>query len=633
MEFSSSACGPSPRRGISSSPYFPQPQLDYTSTAFPKTFADLIDWSEFTFISSDIQQIFSRLFGYFITEIDIRAIDEIQKPLDDNDKRRWSDSLEDEVGWGPFIHAVMMDLAAYGNCFWSVVPKHRRFLICQHCGKRTELQHFANTSGTDFAYRKHRFVGRCQSPTCRSAHRGTEVMQVVDLMLPQVSNLVFHRWPIREIQLYYYQATGETAVYRDIPRSYKREVENGDLKTLADADLNVLKAIEKNRLFKFHPDYVMHVKEYSLSGLENRGWGIPRSIFLMRPQWTLQMLRKSIQAVAMDFVVPTRVVSPANKNIDLGNGIQTNPGIDVPHHDFARTFAAMRKKQRRDPTEMFAFPYPIEYQLFGGEANQIVPRELLELTRKDMLDAGGFPIELYDMTLNVNVAPVGLRLFESVNRSIPWMLNRCLKFAVDRISEYTMMEPVKARHERVTIADNLEVLAAKLQLGTAGEISRRTAYKPLGIDPIAEERIKNEEMLDSQQNQIELQKRLSKQDQADMLLRQPAQQAADPAAQGAAPGQPAQGAPQGDPAAVGPPVSSAPMLPSEGYLPPTDLAALDSAAQAMAETLSTMPNMQRQQELDILRNKHPVFHGVVMNWLPKVRYQQSQMARQQMMGM
>ena len=623
MEFGSDTCRTGSRgRGFGGNNYYPSPYLDYTGTSVPRNFGDLIDWSEFAYLTSDIRELFRRLFSYFLTPVLIDSLDTDQQTVDSTDQDNWKRVLEKQLGWHAFLHAIFEDIGAYGNCFWSVIAKHERFLQCNNCGRWMHLTEFAKLPGSDFAYRGGQFVGRCQSMRCRGDNRGVAPMRVEDFRKPQAKNLIFKRWPVREMSMHHYQYTGENEYFWTPPSSYKREIEQGEIKSLADAPLAVLKAIRQKKSYQFKPDRCMHVKEHSLSGIQNRGWGLPRSIYLLRPSWTLQMIRKQIQALAQDYVVPMRLVHPANQSTPVGGGMMVNPNIDVPIEQFTRQFSQTRAVHRRDPTSMHAFPYPVEYQLLGGEANQLFPETVLQNAKKDLLDAGGFPVEIYEATLSLQAAPVALRLFESVHRAIPWMANQCIQFACDRISELTAMEPIDASHEPVTVTDDLEQVALKLQLGTSGMISQESAFRPLRLDPATEEKRKMQEQIMAMENQRELQERVQKLDTTSQMFTQPAMQDPNAAAAG------------GDPAAGGAPAppGAGLVLPSQGYQPPTDALGMDQAATQLAQQLSMMDHMTVQNELRVMRDRHPTFHAIVMQRLEQTRNQQGTMARQQMMA-
>ncbi len=45
--------------------------------------------------------------------------------------------------------------------------------------------------------------------------------------------------------------------------------------------------------------------------------------------------------------------------------------------------------------KLLATPVPLEYKALGGEANQLAPKDLLELALDTLLNSVGVPVELY----------------------------------------------------------------------------------------------------------------------------------------------------------------------------------------------------------------------------------------------
>ncbi len=69
--------------------------------------------------------------------------------------------------------------------------------------------------------------------------------------------------------------------------------------------------------------------------------------------------------------------------------------------------------RRRDPARWNVLPFPLQYQALGGDAQQLAPRDLLEQGMETLLNASGAAVELYRGSLQLQTAPVALRLFEA----------------------------------------------------------------------------------------------------------------------------------------------------------------------------------------------------------------------------
>jgi hypothetical protein len=95
-----------------------------------------------------------------------------------------------------------------------------------------------------------------------------------------------------------------------IPEDYRRQIRQGSLFHLERVDQEVLKAVQLNQVFRFNPDAIFHMKEPTLSGMINRGWGIPRLLSNFRQIWYVQVLHRFNEAIALDYVIPFRIITP-----------------------------------------------------------------------------------------------------------------------------------------------------------------------------------------------------------------------------------------------------------------------------------------------------------------------------------
>lgn len=610
------------------------PFLDYTSTAVPRNFAELMDWSEYMYLSgTEIREIFKRLFNYFNTDVDVTAIDSNKQSLDDGDARTWTKLISDELHWNTHVSQMMDNVAIYGNDFLSVVAPIQRYLLCDQCSSRFEIEAFSKMEGADFKYDKNKFFGRCRSSQCKQAKRGTREMEVKDLRIKDPGEFKIKHWPVREIALNHYLWTDETQIYWRIPEDYKRQVLKGDIKTLATADLGVLDAIQTNGLFRFKPDRIFHAKEPTLSGLKTRGWGLPRTLYLCRQAWTLQLIRKNVQALGIDFITPIRLLTPSTEVTRGSTGIAISPNTSVNHGEFARIVANIRSAHRRDPTTLHAAQVPMQYQLIGGEASQLFPEAIHQTAKGDLLEAGGFPVNIYQADLTIQAAPVGLRLFESQNRNIPAMMNEGLKFVANRVSELAGRDPIDARHQRVTLVDNLEISMARLQMAMSGQTSMTNALKPLNMNFQEEARQNARDQAFLMQLQTEQQEMLANQQGGMQMIQQLMQPPQDPNAQAAGGGGAPGGAPGGAVGPDGQPMMdpTAGMLPSNGLQFPMDITGLESTVAALAQTLGGMDPATRRRELSLTEQMNPTAHGILRTRLEQFDRQMASDGRQMML--
>jgi hypothetical protein len=253
-----------------------------------------------------------------------------------------------------------------------------------------------------------------------------------------------------------------------------------------------------------------------------------------------------------------------------------------------------------------------------------------------LLNSIGVPVQMYSGDLSMQTAPAALRLFEANWSHLVHHLNRFLNRLCEKISQVMSWEPVTARLQRVTYADDLNRQMAKMQLMMGGQISRTTGLAMVGLDFSEEERRKLEEERISAEAAADMQEEMEQAAQMDeMAMPQ------DPMAQG--------GAPMMDPAAMGQmpmmqgmpgamPGGGVPAPPAGGGggqqpgpmgMPPGPMGAaqsfgaqmgtqptdtpetLQQKAQTIAQQVMTMPESQKDSYLINLKKSDLTLHALV----------------------
>ena len=232
----------------------------------------------------------------------------------------------------------------------------------------------------------------------------------------------------------------------------------------------------------------------------------------------------------------------------------------------------------------------------------------------------------------MQAAPAALRLFEAHWSHLVHALNRFLDQLTQKISQVMSWEPVCARLQRVTQADDLNRQMAKLQMMMGGQISKTTGLATVGLDHIEELRKQLEEQrleAEAVQEQQEEMEAAAQMDQ--MAMPQP------PMPPGAArrecrnfrmPGQcPAAACPR--PAAIerwqraggaagytyGADGRHASLHGSDGTMPTDSPEQLQTKAQTIADQVEAMPETQKDSFLINLKREDSTLHALVKSIL------------------
>jgi hypothetical protein len=405
-----------------------------------------------------------------------------------------------------------------------------------------------------------------------------------------------------------------------IPEDYRTLIKQGHLHHLDRASWEVIQAVKTNQNLMFDKDVVYHLREDALAGLRNRGWGISRILANFRQAWYVQILMRYNEAVALDYVIPFRVITPAPRG---GDAASSDPVHTINLGNFTSRVQAMLRARRADPARWNVLPFPVNYQALGGDATQLAPKELLDQGFDTLLKCIGMPVELFNGTLSMQAAPAALRVFEANWAHLPHNLNRFLGHLADNISKIKSWEPVNVKLMRVTHADDLNRQMAKLQLMMGQQISKSTGLKSVGLDYDEEtKRMLDEERIYAEE-QGKMQKEMEQSQQMDLL----AQSAGAPGGIGD-PGAGATGmAPQ-----------QAGMMPSAPGLPPNPVDQfimqrqnspnvprtpedLQAQAQQIAQQVLTLPESQKDSQLIKLKKSDPTIHALVKSIIDDIRQQ------------
>lgn len=605
--------------GAAQSEHFPDPFVDVATLAMPQSMRNALQWCEYIWhVHGTYRMAMERIISYFLTDIEI-------EDASDEEKDKYLEFLTDVLDIMTQLQNLMRDRMAYGNAFASMLIPFKRFLVCPKCHSSFSLKTVYNSRVFGFSWNNFQFTASCPKEGCN--HRGA--WRVDDKPDDEKKKLRIKRWSPHEMEMLHDEYTDEVSYLWRIPEDYKQQIRRGNLFHLERVPMPVLEAIKHNQMFRFNDDVIFHMKEPTLSGIRNRGWGIPRILTNFRQIWYVQVLHRYNEAIALDYVIPFRLITPAPRGgSSTGGGQATDPLMTFNMGDFRQQISSMLRKRRRDPASWQMLPFPVQYQMLGGDANKLAPRDLMDQGMEQLLNDAGTPVELYKGTLQLQAAPVALRLFEATWHHLVHEINMFLKWVVKQVSQILSWEIVAAKLQRVTIADNLEKQMAGLQLMMGEQLSGQSGLRALGFDWDTEQRRMAEEAQKKQELQARMQEEMEQAGFAQQLAKgMSGGPGGDPAAAGGGGGDPAAagGAPPGGGAAGGGGMPG--MSPVTDYLeqmspstPQTPEDQLEAASQ-IAQQMLGLPEGVKDSELRKLKEKNEVLHSLVRSKMDDMRRQ------------
>ena len=517
----------------------------------------------------------NRVVRYFLTKVGITGAsgankDKYEKFVDKQFR------LLDKLG------EVGNDLLVYGNSFSSIYLPFERRLTCPNC------RAFYNAKKIDYRFdpRTMTFSGKCygcgQNVTFRRS----------DMPSPDQSRITARRWNPKRIELRVHPISGHTEYYYRLDEDkLVSHITSGnpiDRFYIDEAPWDFIEACctrmgQSTPLFKFKDESILHIKVPALAGIEMYGWGMPPLLPYLKLAYYVQLMRRYDEAIAMDYIIPFRVISPS----PVGNSDSQDALTLSSMRGFVAAMEAMVERKRKNITDVQIAPYPINYQMLGGEGKQLSPKDSLQQAMTELINAIGYPEDMYTGKMTMQTAPVAIRVFEKQNQFMVDGFNTFIDWSLTKISRHLHWDDITGSLQSTTLADDLERKSLILQAAAAGDISKGTAYRAVADLDFMDEQKK----IVTEQSQIQnIQQRAMAAQQAQAL----------------------NGGPQGDDAdAAGVPGGSVGATPGD----------VRSQAETYAQQLLSMPDTQRRGMLIKIKQSNPTLHDQVIGIMNDIRSQ------------
>ena len=595
------------------------PHASYSAADTPQGWRNILLWCQHVFSNNGTYRMaMDRIVSYFLTEINVGAAT-TEDTIGDDEREKWENILGPQLDVPGMQRRANLDLKCYGTYFMSINVPIRRHLVCPRCHAVFPFREVADKKKDLFEYSfvDYGFHAKCPNSECR--FKGE--WKIWDEPDNRSDKLSLKLWSPLEMEILHDLYSDDVAYLWRIPEDYKAQIRGGKVFHLERVSQQVLKAIKYNQLFRFNDGVIYQGREHGPTGLRTRGWGFSPLLYNSRMIWYVELLHRYNEAIALDYVVPLRVITPDYRS-GTGGGMDNllksgNLG------DFKNQINGMIRFHRRNPTSWHTLPFPVQLQQLGGEASKLAPRDLLDQGYDTLLNASGTPVELYKGSLQLQVAPVAMRLFEATHHRMVHQNNDQLSWIVERLCEILSWEAVTARYRRVEHADDMQKQMMIMQMAMGGRVSETEAMKALGLDWRDQRRTIMDEARYDQELQARMQEEMDQTAFGQSISKgQPQGGAAPPG--GAPPGQPAPGGGGGmmaiDPNTGQPmggsvsslvPNSSTPMTPEM----------MEESAKAIAQQLLGLPSFQRASELNNLRQKNQFMHKLVKAELEQIRSQ------------
>ena len=431
--------------------FYPSPFFDVAQNYIPKTIKGCFDWCSYYQLTNPlISAVTNKLATYPITDLiyedDNKGITELYKGL-----------FEDTFLMRQFLIETNLDRYTYGNSFTSVSFPFKKILICNNCGSDYE----ARNAG--YKWKGFKFHLDCKN----CGHHGPA--EVKDEPVRSADKIKLIRWNPKSITIRNNEVTGKKLYYYTMPQHLRNDIMLGKPEVIEVVPQAFIEAIRKKKAILLEGDKLFHSKRPSVSREpSDNGWGAPLILPVLKDIFFLQVLRKAQEAVALEHIVPMRVMFP--QITADGN----NPYAQINLQDWQNEVESQIKKWRLDNNHIPVMPVPVGYQMIGGQGRSLLLHQEIRIYNDQIIAGMGVPTGFFYGEAQYSGASVNLRALENEFLGNRQDMLRLVCFIRDKVSAFLDIPKIPLRFKPFKMADDIQRASFDLNLANAGMISRRT---------------------------------------------------------------------------------------------------------------------------------------------------------------
>ena len=627
---------------------YPSPFFDIAHTYLPSSFKAMLRWCRYYFMTNPlINAVCTKMAEYPVTDL---VFDTENDPL----RTRWEYMFNAVLNFKKFEVEAGLDYNTYGNAFISISFPFYKLLICKACN------YHARVEKQKYVFREYKFIGEC--------HRcgNHEEFKVKDHYVRSARDIRLIRWNPEYLTIQHNEATGESRYYYTIPPALSNDVRMAKRHVIERTPQVFIEALRKNKALLFSRDNIYHMKRPTIAQ-KDKGWGMPMILPVLKDTFYLQVLRKAQEAIAVEHVVPLRLIFPQSSSPEASvySTVNLTQWRDKIEQEILRW--------RLDNNYIPLLPIPVGQQSLGGDGRALMLAQEYRVWSEQIVAGMGVPIEFVYGGMQYSGSNVSMRILE--NHFLDQKTQRkqlVTDFVLPNIGAFMGWEVIPAHYKRFKMADDLQRSALYLQMNQAGKLSDRSLLEDMDWDArkesdliaveqkrvlenqrsqaLAQAGIQGEAQLAQVKYQMRAQKMMMEQQQQPL----PPQEAAAMQEGGAmAAGQPGVASPTTTGAAMnvqvgqmnqagmvppmevppGPPGPAGASTPPPGPQQPPPTAAGESplaagqgaqmdafaVAQQVVGWLNQLPEHEKQKELVNMQHQNPQLYSMVLQLLQSTR--------------
>jgi len=545
--------------------------FNYLTGFMPRKLKDLFRWIEYVYYNSPhIMQALEKMGDYVITDITFTTPNDVLRG-------KYDDLINKSMHGASLLKALSRDRKLYGNSFSSMYFPFKRLVPCSNCGSQWDIRRIGEYSFQAKDKNNPSIKFSCKNCGQTSA---TKLDDVVDVKIYDPDRINIIRWDPKQIDLQENPITGRIIYHYNIPAALKERIREGDVTMLNDTPKGFIRAaLQDDATFEFDEGKIFHMKTHAPAGVAS-AWGFPSLMAVMKQFYYAEILRKANEAIAMDHLVPMRVLHPAQTS---GS---SDPAITISYAQWVKETRKSIKRWRQDPLHIMFAPVALGVTQMGGQGRTLMTLGEIKEAEDNIIAGLGVPREFLYGGLSYTGSSVTLRMLENQLRSHTADIKDVLQWMCDSIAGYMGWDTVEADITNFKFIDDIQQKQMMLQADASYNLmSRRTISETLDLDYDEEQDQIQQEALNQMRMQLKQDREMQK------IQTSIAEQAAQEAGHG-----------QG-----------------YGY----DQQKMIADADMQVEQLMQMPYGERRSMLAQMQNEDFVFYSVVIQRL-ELAHQQSE---------
>jgi len=611
---------------------YPSPFFDIAHTYLPSSFKTMLRWCRYYFLTNPlINAVCSKMAEYPITDL---VFDTENEPL----RKQWEYCFGSVLNFKKFEVEAGLDYQAYGNAFISISFPFHKLLICKSCGHRSRVEK------QKYTFRDYKFVGNCQ----RCDHH--QEFQVRDHYVRSVRDIHLIRWNPEYVTIQHNEATGESRYYYVIPPMLANDVRMAKRHIIERTPQVFIEALRQNKALLFSRDNIYHMKRPTIAQ-KDKGWGMPMVLPVLKDAFYLQILRKAQEAIAVEHIVPLRLLFPQTSSPDASvySSVNLTQWRDKIEQEIIRW--------RLDNNYIPLLPIPVGQQTLGGDGRALMLAQEYRVWAEHIIAGMGVPIEFVFGGMSYSGSNVSLRILENHFLDQRTQHKQLVTdFILPNIGAYMGWETVPVHYKRFKMADDLQRSALFLQMNQAGKLSDKSLLEDMDWDAVKESElisVEQKRVLENQRSQALAQAgiqgeaqlvQIKYQTRAQKILMEQQVAPMDPKDQRAmqeggmaAAGQPGMSSPIAQGAAIN---AQTGMMNQAGQVPPMEMSQEESPtasgesqlvsnqpsqlgvldiANKVVSWLNQLPEQEKQQHLMQMRSSNPQLYSLILQLMQQSR--------------